>query len=98
MPAVRVPTALLLAAALLLLTTAALAEVRQGATGEIRVNQLDAPAAGASHHLGETVIFGRIFKPSVFLVLARAEVSWSGVAVRQDYASRVVNDALRRPF
>jgi hypothetical protein len=67
----------------------------KGATGgEVRVNQADTQ----TNDLGTIDIEGRIYKPSVFYVLARANLSYQGISIHQDFTSRIVKDALKRPF
>ena len=63
-------------------------------SGEIRVNDVDS----GSVDLGVTEIEGRIFKPSVFFVLARSDWSYKGLSFKQDFADRIVLEALKRPF
>ena len=63
-------------------------------SGEIRVNDVDS----GSVDLGVTEIEGRIFKPSVFFVLARSDISYKGINFKQDFTDRIVIEALKRPF
>lgn len=94
--------AMLGAAVLLALVSAgsAFAQVKQGkikgkGDGNIRVN--DADRAGVED-LGVANIEGRIYKPSVFYVLARGEVQHQGIEFRQDFTDRIVKGARKRPF
>lgn len=94
--------AMIAAAALLALASAtgAAAQVKQGkikgkGDGNIRVN--DADRAGVED-LGVANIEGRIYKPSVFYVLARGEVQYQGIEFRQDFTDRIVKGAKKRPF
>lgn len=63
--------------------------------GNIRVN--DADRAGVED-LGVSNIEGRIYKPSVFYVLARGEVQYQGLEFRQDFTDKILKGAKRRPF
>ncbi len=44
------------------------------------------------------MIEGRIYKPSVFYVLARSNINYAGLEIRQDFTDRIVKGALKRPF
>ena len=71
-------------------------KIRTGnGTGEIKVNDADRSAAT---DLGITDIEGRIYKPSVFYMLARSEIAYAGLEVQQEFSGRIVKGALRRPF
>lgn len=71
-------------------------KIRAGSgTGEIKVNDADRSAAT---DLGITDIEGRIYKPSVFYMLARSEIAYAGLEVQQEFSGRIVKGALRRPF
>jgi hypothetical protein len=90
------------AAVLLALVSAgsAFAQAKQGkikgkGDGNIRVN--DADRAGVED-LGVANIEGRIYKPSVFYVLARGEVQYQGIEFRQDFTDKIVKGAKKRPF
>lgn len=63
--------------------------------GNIRVD--DADRAGVEN-LGVANIEGRIYKPSVFYVLARGEVQYQGLEFRQDFTDKILKGAKRRPF
>lgn len=93
----------MLAAAVLLVAASAgsaFAQAKQGkikgkGDGNIRVN--DADRAGVED-LGVANIEGRIYKPSVFYVLARGEVQYQGIEFRQDFTDKIVKGAKKRPF
>ena len=94
--------AMMAAAVLLMLVSAgsAFAQAKQGkikgkGDGNIRVN--DADRAGVED-LGVANIEGRIYKPSVFYVLARGEVQHQGIEFRQDFTDKIVKGAKKRPF
>lgn len=87
-------------AALALSAGDASAQAKQGkikskGDGNIRVN--DADRAGVED-LGVSNIEGRIYKPSVFYVLARGEVQYQGLEFRQDFTDKIMKGAKRRPF
>lgn len=75
-------------------------EKRKGVRGQgnIRVNEYDGRSGGGSTDLGIAEIEGRIFKPSVFFVLARKDFQYQAIAFRQSFVDRVVEGAVRRPF
>jgi hypothetical protein len=65
--------------------------------GDIKVNSFDRGRSG-SVDLGVAEIEGRIFKPSVFFVLARRDFQYQGIQFRQSFLDRVVSGAMKRPF
>ncbi|MFZ4577256.1 MAG: hypothetical protein ACOYOB_02580 [Myxococcota bacterium] len=64
--------------------------------GQIRVN--DADRGSGAVDLGVIDIDGRIYKPSVFYVLARGDIRYSGIEFRQNFLDRIVKGAQKRPF
>lgn len=66
--------------------------------GNIKVSDYDRAGGGASTDLGIAEIEGRIFKPSVFFVLARRDFQYQAIAFRQSFIDRIVTGALKRPF
>ncbi len=69
-------------------------KVKGKGNGNIRVNDADKGV----EELDLQNIEGRIYKPSVFYVLARSEVAYSGLEFRQNFLDRIVKGALKRPF
>ena len=69
-------------------------------TGNIRVNDVDrGPGGGGGEELaGPIEIEGRIYKPSVFYVVARRNLNYEGLDFKQDFVDRIVKGALKRPF
>lgn len=68
----------------------------KGATkGDIRVN--DADKSGTTD-LGQIDIEGRIYKPSVFYVLARGNISYKGIEFTTNFVPRIFKDAVKLPF
>jgi hypothetical protein len=70
-------------------------KIKGKGTGEIRTNDAD---RGAATDLGITDIEGRIYKPSVFYMLARSEIAYAGIEAKQNFTDRIVRGALKRPF
>jgi hypothetical protein len=68
--------------------------------GDIKVNQYGrgGSGGGGSVDLGVAEIEGRIFKPSVFFVLARSDFQYQAIAFRTNFTDRIVDEAKRRPF
>lgn len=60
-------------------------------TGEVRV-------AKDPIELTTTPIEGRVLRPSVFFVLARANLNYQGLQFAQDFTPRIEKAALKRPF
>ena len=48
--------------------------------------------------LADIDIEGRIYKPSVFYVVARRSINYEGLDFKQDFVDRIVKGALKRPF
>ncbi len=98
---IRTLTALA-AIAIVAMPLAASAQEKQRKTvrgqGNIKVSDYDRSAGGASTDLGIAEIEGRIFKPSVFFVLARRDFQYQAIAFRQSFLDRIVTGALKRPF
>ncbi len=69
-------------------------KVKGKGSGNIRVNDADKGV----QELDLQNIEGRIYKPSVFYVLARSEVKISSLDFRQSFIDRVYKGALKRPF
>lgn len=69
--------------------------IKGAGKNEVRVN--DADKAGMTD-LGITNIEGRVYKPSVFYVLARSDFGYQGIQIHQDFTDRIVKGALKRPF
>lgn len=65
--------------------------------GRINVSDADRQAQKAVD-LGEAKIDGRVYKPSVFYVLARGGISWQALEIRHNFVPRILQDALKRPF
>lgn len=70
-------------------------KIKGKGSGKISVD--DADRAG-SIDLGVQDIEGRIYKPSVFYVLARGNINYTGIEFRQNFLDRIVKGALKRPF
>ncbi len=66
--------------------------------GNIKVSDFDRSSGGGSTDLGIAEIEGRIFKPSVFFVLARRDFQYQAIAFRQSFLDRIVTGATKRPF
>lgn len=56
-------------------------------TGELRVVDLE-----------DQKIEGMVHKPSVFYVLTRARLAYTGLEMKQDFTPRIERMALKRPF
>ncbi|MBM4345078.1 MAG: hypothetical protein FJ100_17040 [Deltaproteobacteria bacterium] len=69
-------------------------KVKGKGSGNIRVNDADKGV----QELDLQNIEGRIYKPSVFYVLARSEVKIASLDFRQSFIDRVYKGALKRPF
>ncbi len=69
-------------------------------TGNIRVNDVDRGGVpgGGEELAGPIEIEGRIYKPSVFYVVARRNINYEGLDFKQDFVDRIVKGALKRPF
>lgn len=65
--------------------------------GNIKVSDYDRSGSG-SVDLGVAEIEGRIFKPSVFFVLARRDFQYQGVQFRKTFSDRIITEAMKRPF
>ncbi|MSP90293.1 MAG: hypothetical protein EXR79_00570 [Myxococcales bacterium] len=74
--------------------TAGKGKIKGKGDGNIRVNDADKGATD----LGVIDIEGRIYKPSVFYVLARSDLSYQGLEFRQNFTDRIVKGAMMRPF
>ena len=66
--------------------------------GNIRVSDTDRPSGGGEELAGPIEIEGRIYKPSVFYVVARRSWNYEGLDFKQDFTDRIVKGALKRPF
>ncbi|MEY3012373.1 MAG: hypothetical protein RIT45_1108 [Pseudomonadota bacterium] len=67
--------------------------------GDIKVSDYDGRGGGGgSVDLGVAEIEGRIFKPSVFFVLARRDFQYQGIQFKQSFSDRIIKDAMLRPF
>lgn len=69
----------------------------QAKGGRIDVADIDRNKQN-TENLEEIKIDGRIYKPSVFYVLARSNIIWGGLEIPQNFTSRIFRDAMRRPF
>lgn len=69
----------------------------KGGKGDGNIRVSDADSRGATD-LGIAEIEGRIYKPSVFYVLARGDIAYQGLEFRQSFLDRIVKGALKRPF
>ncbi len=91
-----------LALALCLLSMPALAQEAASKSvrgkGNIKVSDYDRSSGAGSTDLGIAEIEGRIFKPSVFFVLARRDFQYQAIAFRQSFLDRIVAGATKRPF
>ena len=67
-------------------------------TGNIKVNDVDRGAGGGEELAGPIEIEGRIYKPSVFYVVARRSINYEGLDFKQDFVDRIIKGALKRPF
>ena len=66
-------------------------------SGNIKVDSADRAAGG--EELNPAIeIEGRIYKPSVFYVVARRSINYEGLDFKQDFVDRIVKGALKRPF
>lgn len=65
-------------------------------TGEVRVNTVDDKSTVTE--LGPINIEGRMYKPSVFYVLGRGNISYQGIQLHQDFTDKILKGALTRPF
>jgi len=69
-------------------------KVKGKGSGNIRVSDADRGV----QELDLQNIEGRIYKPAVFVVLARSEFKYGGLEFRQNFVDRIVRGALKRPF
>lgn len=69
--------------------------IKSASKGDVRIKDVD---RSATTDLGQIDIEGRIYKPSVFYVLARGSVNYQGIQLHQDFTNRIVQSALKRPF
>lgn len=67
-------------------------------SGNIKVNDVDRGAGGGEELAGPIEIEGRIYKPSVFYVVARRSINYEGLDFKQDFVDRIIKGALKRPF
>ncbi len=69
-------------------------------TGNIRVNDVDRGSGGGGGEelAGPIEIEGKIYKPSVFYVVARRSWNYESLDFKQDFVDRIVKGALKRPF
>lgn len=67
-------------------------------TGNIKVSDVDRTSGGGEELAGPIEIEGRIYKPSVFYVVARRNINYEGLEFKQDFVDRIVKGALKRPF
>jgi hypothetical protein len=72
-------------------------KIKGKGAGKISVDDADRASSG-SIDLGVQDIEGRIYKPSVFYVLARGNINYTGIEFRQNFLDRIVSGALKRPF
>lgn len=72
-------------------------KIKGKGSGKISVDDADRASSG-SIDLGVTDIEGRIYKPSVFYVLARGNINYTGIEFRQNFLERIVRGAMKRPF
>lgn len=63
--------------------------------GDIRVSDMD--KIGGTD-LGQIEIEGRIYKPSVFFVLARGDLQYKGLGTLSNFVPKILSGALKRPF
>lgn len=63
--------------------------------GEVRVNDAD---KAASTDLGPIYIEGRIYKPSVFYVLARSPIDYKLPEIANNFVPRILTGVFKRPF
>lgn len=67
-----------------------LSKIRSAGAGEIRVH---GGTAGPVTELEETIINGKIAKPGVFYILARAPIRWDDLQRPRDFVPRIVKAA-----
>jgi len=48
--------------------------------------------------LGTDEIVGKIYKPTVFYVLARSDFAYKGLEIPHSFVERIVKEATRSPF
>jgi hypothetical protein len=65
--------------------------------GQIRVSEADRRSS-STQELGEINIEGRMYKPSVFYVLARGALAYEGLKIQHDYVPLILHGALKRFF
>lgn len=63
--------------------------------GELRVKDMD---KSATTDLGQIDIEGRIYKPSVFYVLARSGIDYKLPEISNNFVPRILTGAFKRPF
>lgn len=63
--------------------------------GELRVKDMD---KSATTDLGQIDIEGRIYKPSVFYVMARSDPKYSPPEIPHNFVPRILTGAFKRPF
>lgn len=74
--------------------------IRTSQTNGGRINVADADRRRQQKEvdLGEVNIDARLYKPSVFYVLARGGLSWHALEIHHNFVPRILRDALKRPF
>ena len=65
--------------------------------GQIRVDSTD-KSSGSGTDLADIDIEGRIYKPSVFYVMERSNIQYTGIDFKQNFTDRIVKGAAKRPF
>jgi len=65
--------------------------------GQIRVDAADKNSGGGTD-LADIDIEGRIYKPSVFYVMEKADIKYTGIDFKQNFTDRIVKGAQKRPF
>lgn len=67
---------------------------RMAKQGQIRVSDVDKGGTD----LGQIDIEGRIYKPSVFYVVARSDTKYKSPEMPANFVPKILSGAIKRPF
>lgn len=75
-------------------------KIKGKSSGQIRMDSADrgGSGGGSGTDLADIDIEGRIYKPSVFYVMERSNIQYTGIDFKQNFTDRIVKGAAKRPF
>ena len=73
-------------------------KIKGKTSGQIRMDNADRGGGGSGTDLADIDIEGRIYKPSVFYVMERSNIQYTGIDFKQNFTDRIVKGAAKRPF